>query len=176
MALINIEYGALASSETMNRNFSYLDDKISEKAESVSTRISSISSQIATINSRIDDISDDLQDTVTDISSVINQVKTDTTTGINAITMLPNWAGLISISKPNQYVVPANGYLLLLPVPNNRGNLQINSVTILLKEVTHENDNASLMYFIPLKKRDKVTCGFNIYNAYFLPISERSFY
>ena len=29
MALINIEYGSLASSETMNKNFMYLDDKIS---------------------------------------------------------------------------------------------------------------------------------------------------
>ena len=42
MALENIEYGSLASSETMNKNFMYLDDKIANTAESIMTSISSI--------------------------------------------------------------------------------------------------------------------------------------
>ena len=42
MALINIEYGSLASSDTMNKNFMYLDDKIAESSESIMTSISSI--------------------------------------------------------------------------------------------------------------------------------------
>ena len=60
MALINIEYGSLASSETVNKNFTYLDEKIAESNESIMTSISSILSNIATINARINDISENM--------------------------------------------------------------------------------------------------------------------
>ena len=35
MALDNIEYGSIASSEIMNKNFSYLDNKIAETNVSI---------------------------------------------------------------------------------------------------------------------------------------------
>ena len=35
MSLTNIEYGSLASSEVLNQNFTYLDNKISEVIESL---------------------------------------------------------------------------------------------------------------------------------------------
>ena len=37
MALTEIEYGSLASSEIMNNNFQYLDNRISSVSETVST-------------------------------------------------------------------------------------------------------------------------------------------
>ena len=47
MSLINIEYGSLASSEVMNKNFLYLDDKIAESNNSIMTSISSILSRLS---------------------------------------------------------------------------------------------------------------------------------
>ena len=64
MALVNIEYGSLASSEIMNKNFIYLDDKIAESSESIMTSISSILSNIATINTRLNDISENITDSI----------------------------------------------------------------------------------------------------------------
>mgnify|MGYP003308186977 CR=1 FL=1 len=39
MSLINIEYGSLASSDTMNKNFMYLDNKIAESVGDIDTSI-----------------------------------------------------------------------------------------------------------------------------------------
>ena len=147
MALINIEYGALASSDTMNRNFSYLDDRISTTSDSISTNISSILSNIATINSRIGEVADDLLETSGDIGTTINQVKTTTNGALNSVTMVPNWSGIISISKPNNYTVPSNGFVLLQPQANSAGDLKVNSITVTIKRQGHENDYSSQMFF-----------------------------
>lgn len=53
MALINIEYGALASSEVMNNNFEYLDNRISSAVEGNASTTAAIYSNIASINSLI---------------------------------------------------------------------------------------------------------------------------
>lgn len=53
MALTRIEYGSLASSETMNNNFDYLDNKISEVSERITTSSASIYSSIASLNTQI---------------------------------------------------------------------------------------------------------------------------
>ena len=55
MALTRIEYGALASSETMNNNFDYLDNRISTVVENITTDNASIYSNIASINNIIYD-------------------------------------------------------------------------------------------------------------------------
>ena len=73
MALINIEYGSLASSETMNKNFSYLDDKISETSDAIMTTISSMLSSIATINSRLSEITGDIVDVNDELSVVFKK-------------------------------------------------------------------------------------------------------
>ena len=54
MALTRIEYGALASSETMNNNFDYLDNRISTVVGNMTTNNASIYSNIASINNLID--------------------------------------------------------------------------------------------------------------------------
>lgn len=58
MALITIDYGALASSEVMNNNFNYLDEKISDVSESVVTNNSSMYSSITSMNNLITQIND----------------------------------------------------------------------------------------------------------------------
>ena len=42
MALINIEYGSVARSDVLNKNFLYLDEKIADTNNSNATSISSI--------------------------------------------------------------------------------------------------------------------------------------
>ena len=75
MALIDIEYGSLASSETMNKNFTYLDDKIAETSESIMTSISSILSNIATINSRLNDITESMDGSMDVLTSSLDDYK-----------------------------------------------------------------------------------------------------
>ena len=53
MALTKIEYGALASSQVMNNNFDYLDDRITSLSQSMSSANSAIYSNIASINALI---------------------------------------------------------------------------------------------------------------------------
>ena len=53
MALTRIEYGSLASSEVMNNNFEYLDNRISAVNTNMGTNNAGISSTLASINSLI---------------------------------------------------------------------------------------------------------------------------
>lgn len=50
MALTRIEYGALASSQVMNNNFEYLDNRISSVSEVVGSNNSAVYSSIASLN------------------------------------------------------------------------------------------------------------------------------
>ncbi len=168
MALINIEYGSLASSETMNKNFQYLDDKISETTSSFTTSISSVSSNIATINSNLSELSGNLEDAKEEIDEKISETNTNIMTAL----MLPDWSACISIGKPNSYTVPANGYILINPQAQGAGNMTVNGTTVYLKYRGHENDNAAQLVPYPVKKGDIVTCAVNITAVYFLPVVE----
>ena len=69
MSLTEIEYGSLASSEIMNNNFEFLDNKISSVSESIVTNIASVNSNIASINSSIASLSDDINNSLDDLDS-----------------------------------------------------------------------------------------------------------
>ena len=168
MALINIEYGSLASSETMNKNFQYLDDKISETTGAFNTSISSVSSNIATLNSNLSDLSDKLDDTKEEIEGSID----DTNACIMKALMLPDWSACVSIGNPTSYVIPANGYVLLNPGTTARGNMTVNGVTVFLKYWGLDNDNAAQLVPYPVKKGDIMTNSVSIIAAYFLPVVE----
>lgn len=53
MSLTTIEYGALASSQVMNNNFEYLDNRITSVNNTVTSNNSSVLSNIASINTSI---------------------------------------------------------------------------------------------------------------------------
>lgn len=53
MALIDIEYGSLASSETLNKNFQFLQNSISDFAQVIETNKASLESQISTVNTNV---------------------------------------------------------------------------------------------------------------------------
>lgn len=61
MALIDIEYGSLASSDTLNKNFKFLQDSISEFAQVIETNKASLESQISTVNTNMNGKIDDLK-------------------------------------------------------------------------------------------------------------------
>ncbi len=176
MALINIEYGSIASSDTMNKNFLYLEDKITELSNSSNTMISSILSNIATINSRLGEITDDVQDDAKNFESKIEDYRTKTRLALNNLSMLPNWDKCFALTNEEQasFKVPKNGYLLLNPKPESKGNLTVNDSVVTLKTRNSSYDNAGQLFFIPVKAADVVGCTLSLAGAYFLPVVEIS--
>ena len=137
MALTTIQYGSIASSQVMNQNFSYLDDKITDTSSSIMTIISSILSNIATINSKLADIEDDVDDFETEFNSKLVQNQTKTNLLINKICMIPNWNSASSVDISSTYTTTASGYIVILPAANASGNITINTKTIAIKATMH---------------------------------------
>lgn len=75
MALTTIKYGELASSEIMNNNFKYLDDKISNLNETVTSNKAGMNSNIASINSTITTINENMTQNVKNLEESINKTK-----------------------------------------------------------------------------------------------------
>ena len=174
MALINIEYGSVARSEVLNKNFLYLDEKIADSNTSVATNISSILSNIATINTRINDLAEVISDYVDEFNSMLDEYKTKTKLLVNSATMLPNWSACQAIDDTTTFTAPANGYLLLNPKSNTSGDLLINDVLINFKVRNSGDDNSAQTVAIPLKSGD-IACSEMIFNhAYFVPVLEVS--
>lgn len=163
MTLINIDYGSLANSETMNKNFSYLDNKISETADSINTTIASILSNIATINSRMSDLSEN----ISNVDGNLDKFKTKIVNMVETTTMLPDWTQLKGIDFP--FIVPANGYLLFLPGGAYSGTLTVNGVTVQFKRVDEKADYSVQMVAMPVKAGDFVQCTVPLLGRYFLP-------
>ena len=174
MALINIEYGSIASSSVMNANFEFLDDKIGETAENFNTSISSILSNIATINTSLGDLSNQIKDAIQDFNSKINELKNKAQIAFNEFSMVPNWNGCFSISSLNSYKVKTNGYLLLIPVNDSKGGIKINNTTVVLKEQAHAYDRASQVIVLPVSTDDIVTSNIECTTICFLPAAEIS--
>lgn len=173
MTLINIEYGSIASSETLNKNFLYLDEKMSETSSSLMTSISSILSNIATINARLTDLSESVENYVEEFNTIVDDCKNKTKSLVNNATIVPNWAGCYGIGINSNFTVPKNGYVLILPSPNSAGNLYVNNnISIWIKQRNNNDDNASGLISIPVKKGDVVRTEIAVSAAYFLPSAE----
>ena len=170
MALTDIEYGSLASSETLNKNFFYLLDKIAETASSINTSISSILSNIATINSRLGDLSEEIQASAetlgADLSKGLTKQEEYTKTLVEKSLMIPEWSKCVVVNQLSTHRVPSNGYLLINPVPSASGNIIVNGVNVALK-----TKGDSHLTVVPVKKDDVVTCTLAISSAYFLPVT-----
>ncbi len=164
MTLINIEYGSLASSDTMNKNFSYLQKKIEESSDSTMTSISSILSNIATINSRLNELSELILDNKSEFNSKIDEYKNKTKILVQQTTLLPHWNACRSISINSTYTVLANGFLIVIPNEDTDGELKINSTII-------EGLNQGII-ILPVKENDIITSTISIKNSFFLPVAE----
>lgn len=71
MTLIEIEYGSLASSETMNKNFNYLDDKIKNSTDEINTNIATINSNIASINTSLENYNEEINSDIEKINNTL---------------------------------------------------------------------------------------------------------
>lgn len=176
MALINIEYGSLASSEIMNKNFMYLDDKIADTSESIMTSISSILSNIATINTRLNEISENMSDSVQNLVNSIDENKTKTKILVNKACMVPHWenCSTISLSASSSYAVKSNGYILILPETAGAGDLVINGKAVAFKARASVYDNSSQLVAVPVADGDVVSTTAGLTSVYFLPVCEVS--
>lgn len=84
MARIDIEYGSLASSETLNHNFRYLEESISAFAQVIETNKASLESQLSTVNKNVTEKLDSGLDELTEnlslmvpVGSIIPMFQTD---------------------------------------------------------------------------------------------------
>ena len=165
MSLINIAYGSTASSQTMNNNFSYLDNKIDTVSETLNTSISSILSNIATINTRISDLSDSLSAAIATLGSTVETYRTKTKLLVKQATSVPDWSALTSINiSEEDYSVPANGYILLSSSAQ-KVDLTINNSAL---EIKDDSVNLPLMC-VPVTAGDVIAANENVSTAYFLP-------
>lgn len=176
MALIDIEYGSLASSEIMNKNFLFLDNKISETSDTIMTTISSILSNIATINTRLNDLSEEINSSLKSLSSNLDEYKTKTKILVNKANMVPKWSACAEITLPvnNEYTITSNGYLLLKATSSASGTLTVNNNEIILKTRNSSYDNAAELIVIPVYEDDIVKTSVALEKAYFLPTIEIS--
>lgn len=175
MSLTNIEYGSLASSEVLNNNFLYLDNRITESINNINTSIASMLSNIATMNTSFNGLSDSVTDSIQSLSTNFSTSKAALRTMINDSVMLPNWSGLTSINLSPRYTATSNGYILGLPSPSGKGNLTVNGVTVNLKYWDQGIDYASELITIPVKKDDVITSTVSFRRTYFLPVMEMNF-
>ena len=73
MALTEIEYGSLASSNVMNNNFEYLDNKITDVSESLSSNVATINSNLATTNASISTLGENGNKSVEDLNTNLTE-------------------------------------------------------------------------------------------------------
>lgn len=105
MALEHIEYGALASSELMNDNFEYLDDRISSVVASQTSTFSSIYSSIANLNSTLSQQGEDFESDISDLDDYAKAIRNDFDSQNNS----PDYSHGIGITLP--YTVTSDGYV-----------------------------------------------------------------
>ena len=105
MPLTHIEYGSLASSETMNNNFEYLDNRITTVANNLTTTSSSIYSNIASLNSTFTQANENILSEVSDLTEYARSIRDDFEAQNNA----PDYKHGIGIRLP--YTVEADGYV-----------------------------------------------------------------
>ena len=105
MPLTHIEYGSLASSETMNNNFEYLDNRITTVANNLTSASSSIYSNIASLNSTFSQATENLASDLSDLEDSVQDLRGDFDAQNNA----PDYSRGITITMP--YTVESNGYV-----------------------------------------------------------------
>ena len=78
MALTEIEYGSLASSDVMNNNFEYLDNKITAVSENLTSNVATINANIATANTSISTLGENVNKLVENLNTTLTASFTET--------------------------------------------------------------------------------------------------
>ena len=85
MALTNIEYGSVASSEVVNNNFQYLDDKISSVSQSLSANTTSLSGSISSLSASVASNKSEVDEKISNIDENLKSIDTDLNSCMNRI-------------------------------------------------------------------------------------------
>ena len=105
MPLIHIEYGALASSETMNDNFEYLDDRVTSVANNLVSSTTSIYSNISGLSMSLSEQINDIESDIGDLGDNLSDLRSDFESQNNS----PDYSRGVGITLP--YTVLADGYV-----------------------------------------------------------------
>lgn len=105
MSLTHIEYGSLASSEVLNDNFEYLDNRITDAVESSISGTTSLLSNIANVNTTLTEADRTLRNDLTEIGNDL----TTLTESFNAHNNAPDYTHGVGITLP--YTVEQDGYV-----------------------------------------------------------------
>ena len=105
MPLTHIEYGSLASSETMNDNFEYLDDRVTTVANNLVSTSTSIYSNISGLNTSLSAQINDLTSDINDFGDDLEELKQKFVSQNNA----PDYSRGVGITLP--YTSEADGYV-----------------------------------------------------------------
>ena len=93
MPLINIEYGSLASSEVMNDNFEYLDDRITTVANNLTSASSSLYSNIASLNSNFSQQYESLSSDLSSLTSYAEAIRAD----FDSLNLTPDYSKAVTV-------------------------------------------------------------------------------
>ncbi len=111
MPLTHIEYGSLASSDTMNNNFEYLDDRITTVANNLASESSSIYSTLASMNSQYTQQDEALAADINDLETDL----TELTNSFNSMDLTPNYSNAVTVVNQGggsgSYNIDWNGWL-----------------------------------------------------------------
>ena len=126
MPLTTIQYGSLASSEVMNDNFGYLDDRITTLANNVTSSTSTIQSGISGLNSRLSQKDSELEDDIEQLETDLESLQTDFYNKDDA----PDYTNGISINAL-PYTIEHDGYIdVAIAALNGIATLIINQTKI----------------------------------------------
>ena len=128
MPLTTIQYGSLASSEVMNDNFGYLDNRITTVSNNLTSTANSLSSSIAGINTTLTQMNEDLEDDIEQLEADLDSLETDFNNKDDA----PDYTQGISITREAMpYTIEKDGYIdVAIAASNGTAVLYINQIKI----------------------------------------------
>lgn len=143
MALQEIEYGSIASSQILNDNFDYLDDQITDLATSIGTVQSNMASINSTLNSSINSVSSD----VTALAAVTNPT----------ITSLAS-SGTIALSDNSiNKITPSGTVTFTLPTVTN--NSVFHQILVQVNMTSVQTINVGTSHYFNSKAPDMTSTG-----------------
>lgn len=131
MSLEEIRNGSLADPSVVNKNFEYLDDRITDTANKIYTNNASFDSKIATLSNNITNLDTKMKNDISEQSKRIDGMKTDVTKLQSNITsaIVPNYSK--GVGAGNGYVAPSNGWLRCAAhIERYQSHVRINGVVV----------------------------------------------
>lgn len=168
MALTNIEYGSLASSETMNTNFQYLDNRISTVVENNISTSASINSNIASLSSSLSLLSSNINTSIVNINSLIDELEGM----IDEISFLPDYTKAFTITSP--YTATMDGWIYAqawVASGIESASIYIDDMQIVLNQGLNNREGAhGPSAFVPIASGSVFRTSGNVHTKTFIPM------